>query len=202
MLRSRGITAIHAVPHSRRRAPSAGQRTPSHHVQPGQQAVVAGSPGLRPASGLDRIHGDRRDVLPMVSFFSRDVLANPKTRFAVMYAWGGQKRQGGHMTRRKWILSAITRTVTVATILAGAGVATAQRAPGGPRGPSEFDAHYSLSPDSLPREGVPRGEVRGPFKLPSTVYPGVEHTYWVYVPAQYDGSRDVSLMVFNDGATY
>jgi enterochelin esterase family protein len=81
------------------------------------------------------------------------------------------------------------------------GPATAQRAPGGP-GPSEFDAFYSLGPDSLPRDGVPRGEVRGPFKLTSKVYPGVEHSYWVYVPAAYDASREVSLMVFNDGATY
>ncbi len=59
-----------------------------------------------------------------------------------------------------------------------------------------------LGPDSLPRDGVPKGEVRGPFKLPSKAYPGVEHSYWVYVPASYDGSQDVSLMVFNDGATY
>jgi enterochelin esterase-like enzyme len=77
-----------------------------------------------------------------------------------------------------------------------------QRAPGGPPTPSEFDAFYTLGPDSLPRDGVPKGEVRGPFKLPSTVFPGVEHTYWVYVPASYDGSREVRLMVFNDGATY
>ena len=28
------------------------------------------------------------------------------------------------------------------------------------------------------------------------------HDYWVYVPAQYDGKTEVSLMVFNDGATY
>jgi enterochelin esterase family protein len=30
----------------------------------------------------------------------------------------------------------------------------------------------------------------------------VAHDYWVYVPAQYDGKTEVSLMVFNDGATY
>src|SRR4029079_9433241 len=52
------------------------------------------------------------------------------------------------------------------------------------------------------REGVPKGEVRGPFKLPSTAYPGAEHSYWVYVPAQYDPSREATLMVFHDGATY
>ena len=86
--------------------------------------------------------------------------------------------------------------------LACAQIATAQNAPGGPRGPSEFDAFYSLGPDSLPRAGIPKGEVRGPFILPSKAYPGVQHSYWVYVPAQYDGSREVSLMVFNDGATY
>ena len=81
-------------------------------------------------------------------------------------------------------------------------IASAQNAPGGPRGPSEFDAFYTLGPDSLPRDGVPKGEVRGPFKLPSKAFPGVEHSYWVYVPASYDGTREVSLMVFNDGATY
>ena len=56
-------------------------------------------------------------------------------------------------------------------------IASAQNAPGGPRGPSEFDAFYTLGPDSLPRDGVPKGEVRGPFKLPSKAFPGVEHSY-------------------------
>ena len=48
-----------------------------------------------------------------------------------------------------------------------------------------------LGPDSQSHEGVPKGEVRGPFTLPSQAYPGTQHTYWVYVPAQYDprGSR-------------
>jgi enterochelin esterase family protein len=49
---------------------------------------------------------------------------------------------------------------------------------------------------------VPKGKVAGPFRLPSEVFPGVAHDYWVYVPAQYDGKTEVSLMVFNDGATY
>jgi enterochelin esterase family protein len=91
---------------------------------------------------------------------------------------------------------------TIALVLMCTGIVSAQRAPGGPPGPSEFDAFYTLGPDSLPREGVSKGEVRGPFKLPSKVYPGAEHSYWVYVPAQYDGSREASLMVFHDGATY
>jgi enterochelin esterase family protein len=94
------------------------------------------------------------------------------------------------------------RITTVAIALILNTTAFAQRAPGGPAGPSPFDAFYTLGPDSLPRDGVAKGEVRGPFKLPSKAFPGAEHSYWVYVPAAYDASREVSLMVFNDGATY
>ena len=79
------------------------------------------------------------------------------------------------------------------------GFAHAQRRP---PAPPNFDAFYELGPDSLIRRGVPKGTVKGPVTLPSQVYPGVAHDYWVYVPAQYDGKTEVSLMVFNDGATY
>jgi enterochelin esterase family protein len=64
------------------------------------------------------------------------------------------------------------------------------------------DAHYQLGPDSLARPGVPRGTVRGPFILPSEAYPGTQHAYWVYVPAQYDAAVPASLMVFNDGQAF
>ncbi len=68
--------------------------------------------------------------------------------------------------------------------------------------PDEPDRHYQLGPDSLPREGVPKGKVEGPFTLPSEAYPGTQHTYWVYVPAQYDRATPASLMVFNDGQAF
>ena len=64
------------------------------------------------------------------------------------------------------------------------------------------DTFYQLGPDSLEQEGVPKGEIRGPFTLPSAVYPGTQHTYWVYVPAQYSPAEAVSLMVFNDGQAF
>jgi len=64
------------------------------------------------------------------------------------------------------------------------------------------DIHYQLGPDSLPREGVPTGEMRGPYTLPSQAYPGTQHTYWVYVPAQYDPSVPASLMILNDGQAF
>src|SRR4051794_33929953 len=67
---------------------------------------------------------------------------------------------------------------------------------------SDPDSQYRLGPDSLPQEGVPKGEIRGPYTLPSQVYPGTQHTYWVYVPAQYDPAVPAALMVFQDGQAF
>ncbi|HEY2018555.1 MAG TPA: alpha/beta hydrolase-fold protein [Bryobacteraceae bacterium] len=68
--------------------------------------------------------------------------------------------------------------------------------------PPNPDIHYQLGPDSLAQEGVPKGEIKGPFALPSKAYPGTQHTFWVYVPAQYDPAVAASLMIFNDGQAY
>lgn len=61
------------------------------------------------------------------------------------------------------------------------------------------DAFYKLGPDSLPMEGVPTGKLVGPSTLPSQAYPGTQHTYWVYVPAQYDPRVPTALTIFQDG---
>ena len=66
----------------------------------------------------------------------------------------------------------------------------------------DVNAHYEYGPDSLEHEGVPKGEVRGPFVIASQAYPGTQHTYWVYVPAQYDAERAAALMVFQDGQAF
>jgi len=68
--------------------------------------------------------------------------------------------------------------------------------------PPNPDSQYRLGPDSMAQEGVPQGEIRGPFTLPSQVFPGTQHTYFVYVPAQYDPSVPASLMIFNDGQAF
>jgi enterochelin esterase-like enzyme len=65
-----------------------------------------------------------------------------------------------------------------------------------------LDSFYKLGPDSLEQEGVPHGKMVGPLTLPCKVYPGTAHTYWAYVPAQYDSSRPASLMIFNDGQAF
>jgi len=64
------------------------------------------------------------------------------------------------------------------------------------------DTLYFLGPDSLEQPAVPKGEIRGPFTLPSMAYPGTQHTYWIYVPAQYDSAKEASLMIFNDGQAF
>jgi enterochelin esterase-like enzyme len=65
---------------------------------------------------------------------------------------------------------------------------------------AELNKYYELSADAHPREGVPKGELKGPIVLPnSQAYPGTQHTYWVYVPAQYDPETPASLMIFQDG---
>src|ERR1700737_1345544 len=61
---------------------------------------------------------------------------------------------------------------------------------------------YHIGPDSLAEQGVPKGEIRGPFSLSSQAYPGTLHTYWIYGPAQYSPSVPASLMIFQDGQAF
>ena len=61
---------------------------------------------------------------------------------------------------------------------------------------------YELGPDSKRRDGVPRGKVTQHRWVSPKVFEGTERDYWVYVPAQYDGSRPACVMVFQDGGNY
>src|SRR4051812_47649167 len=63
---------------------------------------------------------------------------------------------------------------------------------------ADENAFYKLGPDSLPQEGVPQGKLLGPMHLPSRVFTNYSHTYWIYVPAQYDPKQPAGLMVFQD----
>src|SRR5215469_6679172 len=59
---------------------------------------------------------------------------------------------------------------------------------------------YSLGPDSQPHDGVPKGTVTKSQLEPGKYYPGTPHTYWVYVPAQYDASKPTPFMIYMDGS--
>src|SRR5260221_14431070 len=101
------------------------------------------------------------------------------------------------------LLSAVLAAplISWAQSASGMGVAPSANKPA-PAPAPDPDAFYHLGPDSLPQDGVPKGEIRGPFTLASSAYPGTQHTYWVYVPAQYDASVPASLMVFQDGQAF
>ena len=93
--------------------------------------------------------------------------------------------------------------LTGASSFAQSGSSTRTNQP--PRGAGrepKMDAYYKLGPDSMPQEGIPSGRFEGPKIIQSQVYPGTQHTYWVYIPAQYDPSRPTALMIFNDGQAF
>src|SRR5438105_14590115 len=90
---------------------------------------------------------------------------------------------------------------TAAFAQAPAGRAAGQQRPAMAETPNT-DIYYKLAPDAVRQDGVPKGEIRGPFTLPSQAYPGTQHTYWVYVPAQYDPATPASLMIYNDGQAF
>lgn len=77
----------------------------------------------------------------------------------------------------------------------------APAAPARSRPPSDpnNDAYYKLGPDSQVIDGVPQGKFSEAKIIPSNVFPGTQHTYRVYVPAQYDPEVPAAVMVFNDG---
>lgn len=64
------------------------------------------------------------------------------------------------------------------------------------------DEEYKLGPDSQVQAGVPQGTVTEHVHRDSQVFPGTIRRYWVYVPAQYDGSQPAAVMVFQDGHAY
>jgi enterochelin esterase-like enzyme len=118
------------------------------------------------------------------------------------------------MRRAAWAIGLLSvgAAATVLAQMPAPGPAAGQPAPGQPGsrgrgrqpmppGPNP-DSQYRLGPDSLPQEGVPKGTIRGPHTLPCNVYPGTQHTFWVYVPAQYDPAVPAALMVFQDGQAF
>jgi len=58
---------------------------------------------------------------------------------------------------------------------------------------------YALGPDSQRHPGIPLGKIVHSNWSSSRVYPGTTRDYWLYIPAQYDGSKPACVMVFQDG---
>src|SRR5882762_7317401 len=62
---------------------------------------------------------------------------------------------------------------------------------------------YKLGAESTERApGVPKGRVEKFLFTASKVFPDTTRDCWIYIPAQYDGSKSAALMVFQDGGGY
>lgn len=61
---------------------------------------------------------------------------------------------------------------------------------------------YTLGPDSQRHEGVPQGKITKYTFDRSRIFPGTTRSYWVYVPAQYDATKPVCVMIFQDGGGF
>src|SRR5579871_1704705 len=62
--------------------------------------------------------------------------------------------------------------------------------------------YYKLGPDSMEQAGVPKGKITKMEPWKSKIFDGTVRDWWVYVPAQYDGTKPAAVMVFQDGGSY
>jgi enterochelin esterase family protein len=58
---------------------------------------------------------------------------------------------------------------------------------------------YVPGPDAQVQSGVRQGKVTK-HSWQSKIFAGTTRDYWIYVPAQYDGSAPAAVMIFQDGA--
>lgn len=66
----------------------------------------------------------------------------------------------------------------------------------------DYDSQYVLGPDSQEKEGVPKGVVSEYEMTDSKAFPGYGRKWALYVPKQYDPSKEACLMIFQDGLGY
>lgn len=56
-----------------------------------------------------------------------------------------------------------------------------------------------LTADSMSQAGVPQGEIIGPLKWESKIFPGTIRDYWLYVPQQYAAENPACVLILQDG---
>jgi enterochelin esterase-like enzyme len=92
----------------------------------------------------------------------------------------------------------LCRPSIVLFLMCLAGTATGQQS----ASPKPSHDLYALGTDSQPQVGVPEGKVSEFLLKDSKTFPGFEHKWWLYVPAQNDAEKPIALMVFMDGEWY
>jgi enterochelin esterase family protein len=68
--------------------------------------------------------------------------------------------------------------------------------------PAPYNGAEMYTDEQMVHPGVPMGTITGGIFASTVNYPGATCNYTVYVPKQYDGTKPVALMVFQDGALY
>ena len=63
-------------------------------------------------------------------------------------------------------------------------------------------ADYRPGPLAKRQTGVPKGKIVQAKWTNCKHYPGTERDYWIYIPAQHDGSKPANLMVFQDSGGF
>jgi gluconolactonase len=58
---------------------------------------------------------------------------------------------------------------------------------------------YPLGPDHQEQAGVAKGQVEKFSWKESSIYPGTERDYWIYLPANLDAAREYPVIIFCDG---
>jgi len=73
-----------------------------------------------------------------------------------------------------------------------------------PRFASAITNHgpYGLGPEAEAQAGIPRGDLCEQRFVSRVIYPGIERTVRVYLPAQVAPTAALSVMVFQDGSRY
>jgi len=102
-------------------------------------------------------------------------------------------KQPDRLRRSTTIIKIATMLITTAVFAPSNAQPVAQ--------PVDGDAQYVLGPDSERHDEVPQGVVTK-HEWTSTIFEGTKREYFVYVPAQYDGTQPACLMVFQDGHAY
>lgn len=87
-----------------------------------------------------------------------------------------------------------TRMISMAVLLLGTGSGLFSQ--------TVEEPDYPLGPDSKRQDGVPSGKVTQYRWENSRLFPGTVRDYWIYVPAQYNGSEPACVMVFQDGGGF
>jgi gluconolactonase len=68
--------------------------------------------------------------------------------------------------------------------------------------PAPYTGAEMYTDEQMVHPGVPMGTITGGTFASTVNYPGATCNYTVYVPKQYDGTKPVALMVFQDGPLY